>query len=66
MANTEQTITLPETMRDAMIRMTIESWRFDRTFDCLLLKLDAGEQNKYKSSFHWSIKKVEEALSKQI
>jgi hypothetical protein len=31
-------------------------------FDRLLLKLDAGEQNRYKSQFRWFIKKVEEAL----
>ena len=37
-------------------------WRFGRVFDRLLLKLDAGEQNRYKSQFRWFIKKVEEAL----
>lgn len=26
----------------------------------LLMKLDAGEQNRYKSQFRWFIKKVEE------
>jgi hypothetical protein len=31
-------------------------------FDRLLAKLDAGEQNRYKSQFRWFIKKVEEAL----
>ena len=31
-------------------------------FDRLLTKLDAGEQNRYKSQFRWFIKKVEEAL----
>ena len=51
-----------EAMRDAVISMAVESWRFGRVFDRLLLKLDAGEQNRYKSQFRWFIKKVEEAL----
>jgi hypothetical protein len=42
--------------------MAVESWRFSRVFDRLLLKLDAGEQTRYKSQFRWFIKKVEEAL----
>lgn len=62
MANSEQTTATPEAMRDAVISMAVESWRFSRVFDRLLLKLDAGEQNRYKSQFRWFIKKVEEAL----
>jgi hypothetical protein len=49
-------------MRDAVISIAVESWRFGRVVDRLLLKLDAGEQNRYKSQFRWFIKKVEEAL----
>lgn len=64
MTNTEQIITPPEAMRDAMICMAVESWRFSRTFDRLLLKLDAGEQNKYNSSLCWFIKKIEDALER--
>ena len=62
MVELEQTATPSEAMRDAVISMAIESWRFARVFDRLLLKLDAGEQNRYKSQFRWFIKKVEEAL----
>ena len=62
MADSEQTTTTPEAMREAVISMAVESWRFGRVFDRLLLKLDAGEQNRYKSQFRWFIKKVEEAL----
>lgn len=62
MENTEQTFTTHEAMQDAVISMAVESWRFGRVFDRLLLKLDAGEQNRYKSQFRWFIKKVEEAL----
>lgn len=60
--SSEQITTTSETMRNSIISMAVESWRFGRVFDRLLLKLDAGEQNRYKSQFRWFIKKVEEAL----
>ena len=47
---------------DAIINMAIESWRFSRVFDRLLIKLDVGEQRRYKSQLRWFIKKMEEAL----
>lgn len=62
MANSEQTTTTPEAMREAVISMAVESWRFGRVFERLLLKLDAGEQDRYKSQFRWFMKKVEAAL----
>lgn len=62
MTDSEQTTTTPEAIRNAVIVMAVESWRFGRVFDRLLMKLDAGEQNRYKSQFRWFIKKVEEAL----
>jgi hypothetical protein len=62
MADTEQNTAIRDAMRDAVISMAVESWRFGRVFDRLLAKLDAGEQNRYKSQFRWFIKKVEEAL----
>jgi len=62
MADTEQTTASRGAMRDAVISMAVESWRFGRVFDRLLTKVDAGEQNRDKSQFHWFIKKVEEAL----
>jgi hypothetical protein len=62
MADTEQNTAIREAMRDAVISMAVESWRFGRVFDRLLAKLDAGEKNRYKSQFRWFIKKVEEAL----
>lgn len=58
----EQTSLTPETMRNSVISMAIESWRFGKVFDRLLMKLDAGEHNRYKSQFRWFMKKVEEAL----
>jgi hypothetical protein len=51
-----------ETLKESVISMAVESWRFGRVFERLLTKLDAGEQSRYKSQFRWYIKKVEEAL----
>lgn len=51
-----------EHMKQTVIDMAIESWRFAKVFNRLLLKLDAGEQNRYQSQFRWFLKKVEEAL----
>ena len=62
MVDFEQTSMNPETIRNAVISMAIESWRFGRVFDRLLLKLDAGEQSRYQNQFRWFMKKVEEAL----
>jgi len=62
MSDNNHTTTTPEAMRDALISMAVESWRFGRVFERLLMKLDAEEQNRYKSQFRWFTKKVEEAL----
>lgn len=51
-----------DVLTQTIVSMAVESWRFGRVFDRLLTKLDAGEQNRYKSQFRWFIKKVEEAL----
>ncbi len=62
MEEPEQCTKPSEAMRNAVISMAVESWRFGRVFERLLLKLDAGEQNRYAGQFRWFIKKVEEAL----
>jgi hypothetical protein len=54
--------TCEETLTNSLINMAAESMRFSRLFDRLLLKLDAGEQGRYRSQFQWFLKKVEEAL----
>ena len=62
MADSEQITMTPEAMRDAVISMAVESWRFCRVFERLRQKLDAGEQNRYESPLRWFSKKVDEAL----
>lgn len=49
-------------LMQTIVSMAVESWRFSRAFERLLIKLDAGEQNRYWSTFRWYIKKNEEAL----
>lgn len=51
-----------EMLTQVVIGIAVESWRFGKTYERLLTKLDAGEQNRYKSQFRWFMKKVEEAL----
>ncbi len=62
MTDLEQTTVTPDTMRQAVIDMAVESWRFARVFGRLLSELDAGEQKKYESKLRWFVKKVESAL----
>lgn len=62
MSEDKQTSITPEILKQAVITMAVESWRFGRVVERLLTKLDAGEQNRYKSQFRWFFKKVEEAL----
>ena len=63
MADTEQTTSPPEVLNDTIISIAVESWRFGKVFGRVLAKLEAKEQNRYKSQFLWFNKKVEEALS---
>lgn len=53
-----------ETMQDSLITIAMEVWRFGKVFERVLLKLDAGEQNRYVGQFRWFIKKIEESLAK--
>jgi hypothetical protein len=50
-------------MRDSVLSMAVEAWRFGRVFDRLLGRLDAGETNRYRSQFDWFMKKVEDSLN---
>jgi hypothetical protein len=52
-----------DALRESLISLAVESWRLTRTFERLLTKLDAGEQNRYLGQFRWYIKKVEDALA---
>tara|TARA_B100000965_G_scaffold406790_1_gene448616 strand:- start:7296 stop:7667 length:372 start_codon:yes stop_codon:yes gene_type:complete len=51
-----------EKMRQSLIDISVESWRFGKLFDRLLTKLDAGEQGRYVGQFRWFQKKIVESL----
>jgi hypothetical protein len=51
-----------EALNHVVISMAVESWRFGRVFDRVLVKLDAGEQARYRSQFRWFMKKLEDSL----
>ena len=62
MCEDKQKSAISEILVQALIKMAVESWRISRVFDRMMMKLDAGEQTRYKSQFRWFIKKVEESL----
>ena len=47
----------------SLLDVAIESWRLGRLFDRLLLKLDAGEQGRYRRQFRWFQRKLEDSLT---
>ena len=63
MTEDKQISVTQESLIQLVINMAVESWRFGRVFDRMLMKLDAGEQSRYKSQFRWFIKKIEESLA---
>ena len=63
MEETQEIVATPETMRDVVISMAVESWRFSRVFERMLTKLDAGEQGRYVSQLRWFYKKIEDSLA---
>lgn len=53
----------PATLTKSLLDVAVESWRFGRLFDRLLLKLDAGEQGRYRGQFRWFQRKLEDSLT---
>lgn len=51
-----------EELRQVIIDMAVEAWRFRRVFNKAMSKLDAGESTRYIGQFNWFIKKVDLAL----
>lgn len=50
-------------LSSSLINVAVESWRFSKLFERMLLKMDAGEQSRYQSQYRWFLKKLEESLS---
>ena len=47
----------------SLLDVAVESWRFGRLFDRLLLRLDAGEQGRYRGQFRWFQRRLEDSLT---
>ena len=60
-----QNITKPSlaALTKSLLDIAVESWRVGRLFDRLLLKLDAGEQGRYRGQFRWFQRQVEDSLT---
>ena len=52
-----------EVLTKSLLDLAVESWRFRRLCDRLLLKLDAGEQGRYRGQFRWFQGKLEDSLT---
>ena len=52
-----------EVLMKSLLDVAVESWRFGRLFDRLLLKLDAGDQGRYRGQFRWFQRKLEDSLT---
>jgi hypothetical protein len=48
---------------DAITNLVVESWRFSKAFENILVKCDLSEQGKYISQYRWYSKKLEENLN---
>ncbi len=59
MAPTEQE---NENVRQALIDISVESWRFAKLFGRVLAKLDAGDAPRYANQLRYFLKKVDETL----
>ena len=63
MSENEQSPVSEKILKQSLVNMAIESWRVRRVFERMLLKVEAGEQSRYKSQFRWFIKKMGESLA---
>ena len=62
MSESEQITAQEEALRNAIVTMAVESWRFGRVFDRLITKIDAGERERHENQLRWFFKKLEETL----
>lgn len=52
-----------EIMKESLLMIAMEAWRFGKMFERVLMKLDAGERTRYAGQLRWFIKKVDESLA---
>ena len=52
-----------EGLTRALLTLAVESWRFGRAGERVLMKLDESEQWRHQRQLRWFQKKIEESLS---
>lgn len=52
----------PETVTKSLVDLTVDSWRFAKTFARLIGKLDAGEGARYASQYQYYVKRLVDNL----
>jgi hypothetical protein len=50
------------TLENSLIRIAVETWRFNQVFRRIVNKLESAEQGRYDGHFNWLLKEVTEAL----
>lgn len=48
--------------RECLIDLAVDSWKFARLFQRVLLKLDPGEANRYAGQHRYHVRRLEENL----
>lgn len=61
-------VALPSTQsespeRQALIDVSVESWKFARLFARVMSRLEAGDQSRYEGQLRWHLKKLEDHLA---
>lgn len=51
-----------ENVRNALINISIDSWRFAKLFNRALSKLDAGDASRYANQLRYFLKRIDEGL----
>ena len=52
-----------EALTGALLILAVESWRFGRAGERVLMKLDEGEQRRHQRQLRWFQRKLEETLT---
>jgi hypothetical protein len=50
-------------VKNALLDLAVEGWRFTRSYFRLISKLDAGDQNRFVSQYRYFQKQLEDKLS---
>ena len=52
-----------EVLMKSLLELAVESWRFSKVFERIVMKLDAGEKARYFGQYRWYVKRLDELLA---